>query len=149
MFGFESILMQVAQDTGNAALNSVVSIVVSVGVIAGIFAPILKKYGGRIASVGQMADTFSQKTAEQEENFYRFGKAATVAVPELEAQLKKYEVPLSNIQKRVTGAEEQLEFFRNKKNTPQASELTDLPRENVKVNIKKRVRIDDDSSSAI
>ena len=148
MFGFENLLMQAAAaTTGNASLDSVLVIVSAIGIIAGIAAPYLKMYA-RTKTLGQYVDTFAQKTAEHEENMYRFGKAARTAVPELDGELKKYEVPLSSIEKRVVGAKDQLEYFRKKTPDNQhASSLPDLPRESVKVDLKRRY--DDESSAAI
>lgn len=139
MFGFESILMQVASDTGNAALNSVVSIVISVGVIAGVLAPILKKFGGRLNVVGQYADTFAQKTVENQEEMYRALAAARTVVPELDDALKKYEAPLAKAEKRIVTGAEQIDLFREiLSKSAQASARTDLPRENFKVDLKRR-----------
>lgn len=125
--------------TGNAALDSVVAIIVAVGIIAGVAAPILKRFSGRLNTVGQLADTFSQKTGENTEEMYRALAAARSVVPELDAALKKYEVPLSKIETRVETAAEQLDYFRDKiPQSAHASSVTSLPRENFKVDIKKR-----------
>lgn len=132
-----NLLMQAATSTGNAALDSVIAIIVSVGIIAGIAAPYLKKLNGRVATIGQYADTFAQKTGENQEEMYRALSAARSVVPELDAALKKYEVPLSKVEQRVETAAQQLEFFRDKK-VPQAANISELPRENFRVDIKKR-----------
>jgi hypothetical protein len=127
-----------APTTGNAAMDSAVAIISAIAIIAGIAAPYLKMRK-ETAQIGQMADTFAQKTAENTEEMYRALKAARSVVPELDEALKKYETPLSKIENRVETAAEQLEFFRNK--TPgrtQASNVAELPRENFKVDLKKK-----------
>lgn len=135
MFDFASILMQVAGGTGNASLDSIVAIIVAGASIATVVAGLLKQ-NAKTRNIGQYIDTFAQKTLEQEENMKRFGQASRAAVPELDAELKKFEVPLSNIEKRIEATQEQIEFFRGKKSVPQAAELSELPRETVVVKPK-------------
>lgn len=128
-----------ATSTGNPALDSVIAIVASVGIIAGIAAPYLKKLSGRVSVIGQYADTFSQKTAENQEEIYRALSAARSVVPELDSALKKYEVPLAKVEQRIVTAKDQIEFFREK--TPDkslAKSVHELPRENFKVDLSKR-----------
>jgi hypothetical protein len=141
MFGLESLLMQATTtSTGNPALDSVIAIVVAVGIVAGIAAPYLKKLNGRVATIGQYADTFSQKTAESQDEMYRALGAARSVIPELDAALKKYEVPLSKIEKRVETAADQLEYFREKiPDKSLAKSVDDLPRESFKVDLRRRV----------
>ena len=134
MIDFATILMQVA-GTGNASLDSIVAIIVAGASIATVVGGLLRQ-NSKTRVIGQYIDTFAQKTLEQEENMKRFGQATRAAVPELDNELKKYEVPLSNIEKRIEATQEQVEFFRGKK-VPQAADLTDLPRENVVVKPKK------------
>ena len=134
MFDFATILMQVA-GTGNASLDSIVAIIVAGASIATVVAGLLKQ-NAKTRNIGQYIDTFAQKTLEQEENMKRFGQASRAAVPELDAELKKFEVPLSNIEKRIEATQEQIEFFRGKKSVPQAAELSELPRETVVVKPK-------------
>ena len=130
MFGLENLLMQVATTTGSASMDSVVAIVVAVASIATVVGGLLKS-NAKTNVIGQYIDTFAQKTLEQEENMKRFGRASRAAVPELDVELKKYEIPLANIEKRVESTQEQVNFFRGKTSKKaQAASVSDLPREN-------------------
>lgn len=136
MWGLESLLMQVASGTGSASLDSIVAIVVAVASIAGVAAGLLKQ-NAKTNTIGQYIDTFAQKTLEQEENMKRFGRASRAAVPELDAKLKEYEIPLSNIEKRIEATQEQIEFFRGKTASgSHADTAHDLPRENFVTKVK-------------
>ena len=134
-----SLLMQV-QSTGNATIDSAIAVVVAVAAIAGVIAPFLKLYA-KTKTLGQYVDTFSQKTAENEEAMKRIAMAARGAVPELDAKLKEYEVPLADLERRVEAARDQIEFFRDKiPVNSQASSITQLPREKAKINLKLKKR---------
>lgn len=134
---FTNLLMQ-APTTGNAAMDSAVAIISAIAIIAGIAAPYLKMRK-ETAKIGQYADTFAQKTAENQEEMYRALSAARSVVPELDAALKKYETPLSKVENRIETAASQLEFFRNKLGSnSKAENIVELPRENFKVDLKKK-----------
>lgn len=133
MFGLESLLMQVS--TGNATIDSAIAIIASIGVIAGIVAPYLK-LNAKTKTLGQYADTFAQKTAETEEAQKRIAMALRGAVPEIDARLKEYEIPLADLERRVEAAKSQLEYFRNKlPSTSQAASIRELPREKIKAKL--------------
>lgn len=136
MFGLEQLLMQVAS-TGSASMDSIVAIVIAVASIAGVVGGLLKQ-NAKTNRVGQYIDTFAQKTLEQEENMKRGFMAASAVSPELKEQLKKYDVPLADIEKRIEAAQAQLEFFRGKlPDKSQAESVTELPREHNVVKIKR------------
>lgn len=138
MFGleviFQNIIMQI-QSTGNATIDSAIAIIAAIGIIAGIAAPYLK-LNARTKTLGQYADTFSQKSAENEETMKRLALAARGAVPELDAKLKEYEIPLADLERRVEAAKSQLEYFRNKlPSASQAASIRELPREKIKAKL--------------
>ena len=136
MLGLENFLMQVATSTGSASMDSVVAIVVAIASIATVVGGLLKA-NVKTNRIGQYIDTFGQKTLEQEENMKRGFMAINAVSPELKEQLKKYDIPLADIEKRVEAAQAQLEFFRGKLPAKaQAASVSELPRENFKTRIQ-------------
>ena len=133
-FVIEAATMMKQATTGSPELDSIVSIVLAVGAIAGVIGTFMSQFQ-KTKHMGQMLDTFSQKTVENEEVIRRGLTAVNEAVPEVTSGLKKYGADLEYINQRVTKGKEQLEFFRDVavKGSSRADNVTELPREDKKV----------------
>jgi hypothetical protein len=105
-----SMVMQTT--TGSPELDSVISIVISVGIIAGVVGKFLMLRSDT-HKYGQMLDTFSQKTVENEEMMKRIGKAVVETIPEVKEPLKKYGAEIEYMEKRTTVGADQLTTLRD------------------------------------